>query len=121
MPLFDHRIRTRGHKAIYAVVRQIPRGKVATYGQVARIAGRCTARMVGYALAALPIGTEVPWQRVINSKGEISTRSRGDGSIRQRRALEREGIRFDRKGRVDLLKIRWPGPAKKTRQPSRPF
>jgi methylated-DNA-protein-cysteine methyltransferase-like protein len=77
------------HQAIYKVVRQIPKGKVATYGQIAKLVGRCTARMVGYSLAALPTGTGVPWQRVINSRGEISTRSRGDGSIRQRRALER--------------------------------
>jgi methylated-DNA-protein-cysteine methyltransferase-like protein len=97
------------YEQIYSVVRQIPWGKVATYGQIAKIVDRCTARMVGYAMAALPPNTDVPWQRVINYKGEISIRSRGDGSLRQRRALQKEGIRFDQRGRVDLKKVRWAG------------
>jgi methylated-DNA-protein-cysteine methyltransferase-like protein len=97
------------YERIYRVVRQIPRGKVATYGQIARIVDRCTARMVGYAMAALRGRPDVPWQRVINSRGEISTRSRGDGALRQRKLLEREGIRFDPKGRVRLRKVRWAG------------
>jgi methylated-DNA-protein-cysteine methyltransferase related protein len=92
---------------VYAVVRQIPPGKVATYGQIAKIVDRCTARMVGYAMAALRGRTDVPWQRVINAKGEISTRSRGDGALRQRKLLEKEGIRFDPRGRVNLRKVRW--------------
>jgi len=100
---------------IYEVVHCIPPGKVATYGQIAKIVGRCTARMVGYAMAALPHGMEVPWQRVINHKGEISSRSRGDGALRQRRLLRGEGIRFDQKGRVNFKKVRWPGPALKRR------
>lgn len=94
---------------VYAVVRQIPRGKVATYGQIAKIVDRCTPRMVGYAMAALRGRTDVPWQRVINSKGEVSTRSRGDGALRQRKLLEKEGIRFDPRGRVNLRKVRWAG------------
>ena len=98
---------------IYEAVRQIPRGKVATYGQIAKIVDRCTARMVGYAMAALRGGTDVPWQRVINAKGEISTRSRGDGAVRQRRLLEKEGIYFDRQGRVDFKRYRWKNPGKK--------
>jgi methylated-DNA-protein-cysteine methyltransferase-like protein len=95
------------YERIYRVVRQIPRGKVATYGQVAKIVDRCTARMVGYAMAALCGRTDVPWQRVINSKGGISTRSRGDGALRQRKLLEREGIHFDSRGRVNLRKVGW--------------
>jgi methylated-DNA-protein-cysteine methyltransferase related protein len=95
------------YERIYAAVRQIPRGKVATYGQIATIVDRCTARMVGYAMAALRRRTDVPWQRVINAKGEISTRSGGDGAVRQRRLLEKEGIRFDRGGRVDFKRYRW--------------
>lgn len=91
------------------MVRQIPPGKVATYGQIAKIVDRCTARMVGYAMAALRGRTDVPWQRVINSKGEISTRSRGDGALRQRKMLEKEGILFDPRGRVNLRKARWKG------------
>ena len=95
------------YERIYDVVRQIPSGKVATYGQIAKIVDRCTARMVGYAMAALSPNTDVPWQRVINYKGEISIRSRGDGSLRQRRLLQAEGVKFDRRGRIDLEKFRW--------------
>ena len=98
------------YEKIYHVVRQIPVGKVATYGQIAKIVDRCTARMVGYAMAALPSNVDVPWQRVINQRGEISRRSHGDGSLRQRKLLEAEGIQFDRRGRIDLQKGRWSGP-----------
>jgi len=97
------------YERIYRVVRQIPRGKVATYGQIARIVGRCTARMVGYAMAALRGRSDVPWQRVINAQGEISPRSRGDGALRQRKLLEKEGIRFSPRGRVNLRKFGWAG------------
>jgi len=100
------------YERIYEVVGQIPPGKVATYGQIAKIVGFCTPRMVGYAMAALPHGRDVPWQRVINHKGEISARSRGDGAQRQRGLLRAEGIRFDRKGRINLKKVRWTGPNK---------
>jgi methylated-DNA-protein-cysteine methyltransferase-like protein len=95
------------YEKIYDAVRRIPRGKVATYGQIARIVDRCTARMVGYAMAVLRGRNDVPWQRVINAKGEISTRSRGDGALRQRKLLEKEGIRFDPRGRVNLRRARW--------------
>ena len=98
------------HQKIYHVVRQIPKGKVATYGQVAKVVGRCTARLVGYAMAGLLGRTDVPWQRVINYKGEISPRKHGDGSLRQRKLLEAEGVRFDSRGRVDFKKVRWTGP-----------
>jgi alkylated DNA nucleotide flippase Atl1 len=93
---------------VYAVVRRIPRGRVATYGQVARLAGGCTARQAGYAMAALPEGSGVPWHRVVNAKGEISVRSRDqDGALVQRVLLEREGVRFDRRGRLDLSRVGW--------------
>jgi methylated-DNA-protein-cysteine methyltransferase-like protein len=69
--------------------------------------------MVGYAMAALRGRTDVPWQRVINAKGEISTRSGGDGAVRQRKLLEKEGICFDRGGRVDFKKYRWRNRGKK--------
>ncbi len=95
------------YKRIYDVVSRIPRGKAANYGQVAKIVGHCTPRMVGYAMSALPWGTRVPWQRVINCRGEISPRACGDGSIRQRKLLELEGVRFDFRGRVDWEKVRW--------------
>ncbi len=96
-----------GHERIYAVAKLIPKGKVATYGQVAHMAGRCTARMVGYAMAALPHGSRVPWQRVINAQGMISARSHSDGDVRQRVLLEKEGVKFDAGGRVDLKVFRW--------------
>jgi methylated-DNA-protein-cysteine methyltransferase-like protein len=95
------------YERIYEAVRQIPPGKVATYGQIAKIVDRCTPRMVGYAMAALRGRTDVPWQRVINAKGEISARSRGEGALRQRKLLGKEGIRFDQRGRVDFKKYRW--------------
>ena len=100
------------YERIYEVVEEIPPGKVATYGQIAKIVGFCTPRMVGYAMAALPHGRDVPWQRVVNHKGEISVRARGDGAQRQRGLLRAEGIRFDRKGRINLKKVRWTGPNK---------
>ena len=96
-----------GHERIYAVVRRIPKGKVATYGQIASIVGRCTARMVGYAMAAVPEGSRVPWQRVINAQGMISARSGGDGDERQRVMLEKEGVKFDANGKVDLRIFQW--------------
>jgi methylated-DNA-protein-cysteine methyltransferase-like protein len=97
------------YERIYHGVRQIPAGKVTTYGQIAKMVGYCTARMVGYALAALPKGANVPWQRVINHKGEVSRRAQGDGSLYQRRLLEQEGICFDSYGRVDFKKVYWNG------------
>jgi methylated-DNA-protein-cysteine methyltransferase-like protein len=98
------------YERIYAIVRQIPHGKVATYGQIAAIVGSCTARMVGYALAALPFDSDVPWQRVINRLGKVSPRSGGAGSALQRQLLEAEGVHFDHEGRVDFAKVGWIGP-----------
>lgn len=93
---------------IYAVVRRIPRGRVATYGQVAELAGLPGhARQVGYAMAALPAGTTVPWQRVINAAGMVSRRKMPGAELSQRQLLEKEGIEFDARGRVDLETVRW--------------
>ena len=96
---------------IYAIVRKIPRGRVATYGQIAAIEGSSSARMVGYAMAALS-GSDrtVPWQRVLNRTGAVSERSGGGGTSRQRRALEAEGVLFDATGRIDLDAFGWDGP-----------
>ena len=92
---------------IYAAVRRIPRGRVATYGDVATLAGLDGhARQVGYALHALPEGSRVPWHRVINARGEISPRSAGDSHELQRALLEAEGVEFDLGGRVELRKFR---------------
>ena len=93
---------------IYAVVRRIPRGRVATYGQVAELAGLPGhARQVGYALHALSPGTAVPWHRVINAAGGISLRASPGLELTQRQLLEQEGVEFDLRGRVRLAKIRW--------------
>jgi methylated-DNA-protein-cysteine methyltransferase-like protein len=101
------------YQTIYALVRQIPSGNVASYGQIARIVGGCTPRMVGYALSALkntPDGAQVPWQRVINAQGKISSFGDGFGSAIQRQLLEEEGIHFDLEGRVDFNRAGWLGP-----------
>ena len=95
---------------IYDLVRQIPAGRVATYGQIAGYVPGTGARQVGYAMAALDAASDVPWQRVINARGEISLRPGGDGHFRQRALLEAEGVVFDGKGRIDLGRFRWPGP-----------
>jgi methylated-DNA-protein-cysteine methyltransferase-like protein len=94
------------HFRIHDVVSRIPRGRVATYGQIARLAGiPRQARLVGYALHALPAGTRVPWQRVVNAQGGISTPG-GHDSV-QHNLLEREGVRFDSRGRIDLDLFLW--------------
>jgi methylated-DNA-protein-cysteine methyltransferase-like protein len=94
------------HARIQRAVSRIPRGRVATYGQIARLAGlRGQARLVGYAMHALPVGTRVPWQRVVNAQGAISLP--GEGATRQRKLLEVEGVRFDKRGRIDLDRYLW--------------
>jgi methylated-DNA-protein-cysteine methyltransferase related protein len=98
------------YQRIYAVVRQIPAGKVATYGQIARIVGGISAQMVGFALAALPVHpeeTEVPWQRVINAHGRVSPHGAGFGTAQQRLLLEEEGILFNLEGQIDLSTFGW--------------
>jgi methylated-DNA-protein-cysteine methyltransferase related protein len=96
------------YQRIYAVVRKIPRGRVATYGQIASLAGLAGhARQVGYALHALPQETTVPWHRVVNATGGISQRSMPGGELVQRMLLEREGIRLSPLGRVSLARTRW--------------
>ena len=93
---------------IYVVVRKIPRGRVATYGQVAELAGLPGyARQVGWALHALRPGTRVPWQRVVNARGACSPRPASGREVDQRRQLEREGVEFGPAGRVDLARFRW--------------
>jgi methylated-DNA-protein-cysteine methyltransferase-like protein len=100
---------------VYSLVRQIPEGCVATYGQIAGLVEGCTPRMVGYAMAAVR-DESVPWQRVINSRGTVSERSNRHGRVRQQRILESEGVAFDRSGRVDLEEFGWlPAPHGKER------
>jgi methylated-DNA-protein-cysteine methyltransferase-like protein len=96
------------HARIHAVVRRIPRGRVASYGQVARVAGLAShARLVGYAMAALPDSTRVPWHRVVNAQGRVSPRATRGADSLQRALLEREGVRFDASGRIELARFGW--------------
>lgn len=94
---------------IYAAVRKIPRGRVATYGQIAMLAGLPgQARLVGYALNAAPTDATIPWHRVINAAGKVSLRKGGsDGDVTQRILLEREGVRFNAGSRTDLERFGW--------------
>ena len=107
MSFEDRGISTR-YASIYAVVDLIPYGRVATYGQIAALAGLAgQARQVGYALHSLPSDSGLPWHRVINAKGEVSPRTEGDWDDFQRHLLEEEGVVFGSNGRVDLLRYRW--------------
>jgi methylated-DNA-protein-cysteine methyltransferase-like protein len=95
------------YEEIYRIVRRIPKGRVATYGMIAALAGVPRhARRVGYALAALR-DDDVPWHRVINAKGEISARPATGHHELQRKMLKSEGVTFDREGRIDLARFHW--------------
>lgn len=104
------------HAAVFAVVRRIPRGRVATYGQVAALAGfPGRARQVGYALSALDIDASVPWHRVVNAQGRVSMRSGASGgAMVQQMRLEQEGVAI-RGRRIPLGEYRWD-PASPTAQ-----
>lgn len=95
---------------IYEWVRRVPEGKVATYGQIAGLAGRCSARQVGYAMAALSGEEGIPWHRIINSRGRISLRTGSEGHHLQRILLEAEGVVFSEDDRIDLAQYRWTAP-----------
>lgn len=101
---------------VWQIVEQIPRGRVATYGQIGAMVKRpagtgvrhyhaARARWVGQAMANCPPG--LPWQRVVNSQGRISVRPGSDSHVLQRTLLEREGIEFDARGRIDLARYGW--------------
>lgn len=93
---------------IYELVRKIPEGNVATYGQIARILRRpYGARQVGYALAALSDDQQVPWHRVVNARGEISSRTKAGYDDFQRILLEEEGVEFNQEGQIDLTRFLW--------------
>ena len=99
---------------IYKVVRHIPKGRVATYGLVARLAGRPgAARTVGWALSALPDDSDVPRWRVLNAAGRISLSGTDHGSVVQRALLLREGVKFapGGGGAVNLAVFGWPAEA----------
>jgi methylated-DNA-protein-cysteine methyltransferase related protein len=98
--------RKNTYEAIYRIIRGIPRGKVATYGQIAKLAETAgQARQVGYALHALPAKSTVPWHRVINAKGEISLRATAESM--QKTLLEKEGVMFDANNRISLKQHGW--------------
>ena len=103
------------YERVIEVVRQIPYGQVATYGQIAQIVGNCTPRMVGFCLASLgrdsgDCATDVPWQRVINAQGRISPRGEGLGALLQRELLEEEGVEFSDTNRVSFRRFGWLDP-----------
>ncbi len=97
--------RSSSHDAIFTVVGRIPAGRVATYGQIAALAGYAGhARLAGYAMHRCPPG--LPWHRVINAKGGISLPADSTAAMTQRRKLEAEGVVFIG-GRIDLARYRW--------------
>lgn len=100
------------YELIYAVVRLIPHGQVATYGQVAELAGLVgKPRVVGYALYRVTDGDDIPWHRVVNARGEVSRSPHRNGTDDlQQSLLEAEGILFDSSGKFDLEKYRWIAP-----------
>jgi len=108
---------------VWTIVKQIPEGQVATYGQIANMIpppdgvippdyNRLGARWVGNAMNSTPDGEGIPWQRVINSKGEVSLPKGSPGASKQRTLLEDEGIKFSDKGRINFKVYGWNGPSK---------
>jgi methylated-DNA-protein-cysteine methyltransferase related protein len=99
---------TDSYERIYAVVKRVPRGRVATYGQIAALAGLPRyARLVGYALNQLPPDSAVPWHRIVNAKGQISLRANGLGHEElQAQLLRREGVRLE-EGTIALPRFQW--------------
>jgi methylated-DNA-protein-cysteine methyltransferase-like protein len=112
------------NSTVWDIVREIPSGRVCSYGQIAAMvppppgmSGRdyaaWGARWVGGAMAGCP--SDVPWQRVLNAQGKVSLRA-GSGGEEQRKLLEAEGVTFDDKERVDLSKYGWEGPSAEWRK-----
>ena len=100
----------RVYARVIEVVREIPYGRVATYGQIALIVGDCTPRMVGYCMASLDGDNDVPWQRVINRQGKISPRGVGFGAQIQREMLLQEGVEFSAADRISFRRFGWLDP-----------
>jgi methylated-DNA-protein-cysteine methyltransferase-like protein len=98
-------------RRVYQIVRQIPPGSVATYGQIAHLLGEPhAARTVGWAMS-VSSDSYVPWHRVLNAQGRISAAERRAESGLQRALLEEEGVVFDEDGRVDLAAYQWEAPS----------
>ncbi len=105
---FERTRRAGFFDGVYALVKQIPRGKVATYGQIARLLGAPrSARVVGWAMHGTPHGARVPWQRVVQRGGSLSPSVCPTDPGRQRRLLEREGVTFLLDGRIDMAAHQW--------------
>lgn len=93
---------------ILSIVKRIPRGRVASYGQVGSLAGLPDhARYVGWVLKGLPKNTSIPWHRVLNRQGHIPVQGREYEAIEQSRRLKREGIVFDHDGNLPMREYRW--------------
>ena len=104
----DPEKRSGNYLRIYDVVRRVPEGKVATYGQIASLAGLPGhARQVGYALHASRPEDKLPWHRIINAKGEISLRSDPGFEGLQQAMLAAEGVVPGTNGKIDLKQFRW--------------
>lgn len=102
------------HVRIYAAVRRIPRGRVSTYGAIARLAGLPRqARLVGYALHRLADGSTVPWHRVINAAGRIALSDASGAATTQQLRLTAEGVVVAAGGRISLKRYVWPAPARR--------
>jgi methylated-DNA-protein-cysteine methyltransferase-like protein len=98
--------RASAWEEVYALVRRIPRGRVMSYGQIAGLLRRpLSARAVGWAMRQCP--ESVPWQRVVNASGGISTEHLHEPRDLQRRLLEREGVRFGPDGTLPMARYRW--------------
>ena len=96
------------HEAVLAVVADIPKGTLATYGQVALLAGwPGRARQVGWVLSGLPRGTDLPWHRVVNAQGYIPSKGREVSAMEQIRRLRKEKINVDDRGNLDLKAHLW--------------
>jgi methylated-DNA-protein-cysteine methyltransferase-like protein len=95
------------YQAIFAAVRRVPRGRVCTYGEVARIANASGPRQVGYALHSLSGPSRLPWHRIVNARGAISLG--GSSAESQRARLLAEGVRFNSRGIIDLRVYGWVG------------
>lgn len=98
---------TSRKETIWHIVSQIPKGKVATYGQVAELAGITRgARLVGRILNQLPKDSQLPWHRVVNAAGKVSLRSQTDGHNQQQHKLNNEDVVFI-SGKLNLSLYRW--------------
>jgi len=119
--LIQHSIKmTPFTKAVIAQIKRIPRGRVATYGQIARLAGKPgSARAVGWILNGMSEGHKLPWQRVLNSQGKISFPKKSAEFAEQKRLLSSEGVEISAQGRLDLETYQWKKePRKKRGAPS---